>query len=1090
MSCKRIPQANRKGRGRIKYDYDDLNKLSFDKVANSDSMGSKTILQEDNQDVIQSSRNGESSSELEISESTNFSLSSQPEIESDIAGVNVEDWLKPRPGIDLDAVMKGEVLDTTYLNDILSNKDVDMTCIVTNICDLGLGLDLPTNTSSRSKHKPEIYIEKDCDNIILHSFSANQDPMLNDLTRSDLLDTKDILDENTSINNAHKDLLDSGKCEKQGLSYEGQFIPIDCSPNLRKQHKGFKENLWNGSEITDAQTSIEVSKDRSNWESLSTTSKRSVDADSEKEIDFPEFNLITFQIDNNDAMCNVTQFPQVESNNKEIQVPSTTDVSEKTLQNTNNKTVNSPLSVNISENEQSPVPNETDTIDRNISSVNTGINSLTTNVLQNTVAPVSNPRSLLKSPIRTSVAIKKPSILKPETCSSAQSSEETSNEISQENQKKSSKKTPSMAIIAISTDKSKNTTEIVINTPYGEQVFKGKTTDLMKATTGLWQKLDSNIFQKSDQPLTISTPDGATEQSPILEGDGTIPLVAEGAGDGIEEGEEFGEPGTADEDKPVADALADLGISVDKDIFFITTAAGQKLWACPIKGCERIFQRQSMLKVHILSHFNVRPYKCNFTGCHWSFYTYFKLRRHKETHLKRKDFVCPINGCGRRFTTIYNLNTHQKLHERPLEMICPVEMCAARFQTKRSLELHMKTHDKHHAPYKCSYDGCGKHYYSLNSLNSHSRSHQHKEEEVRCQWKGCGKLFDKPCRLKAHMRSHTGDKPYSCTYRDCGWAFSSASKLKRHQHKHTNERKFQCGVEGCGKSFMRSEHLKEHALTHIGQRNFQCPYEGCGVKFSAKSSLYVHVKKHNKTESETGDKVVYHCPIEKCIRTYTCKSSLRHHMLKFHTPILATDPSQLDYIALLTGDDELATLEGLQFSGDMATAGGISSLNAISLVTPPSILMSTDGMGSVPSEFISTDNQNSSLAMSNASTTTEETSEDIDVTTDQALSMALFEPVALEIEPSTSAVHGSARTSYTYQDIVRERDRRKGNASPTPTISAGLRDDLTNHQNLYSEDQLMTVSPGVGEFQVLLLDPSSSTRHEFAESTINLRDLE
>jgi hypothetical protein len=34
----------------------------------------------------------------------------------------------------------------------------------------------------------------------------------------------------------------------------------------------------------------------------------------------------------------------------------------------------------------------------------------------------------------------------------------------------------------------------------------------------------------------------------------------------------------------------------------------------------------------------------------------------------------------------------------------------------------------------------------------------------------------------------------------------------------------------------------------------------------------------------------------------------------------ANDPSQLDYIALLTGDDDLATLEGLQFSGDMTSA--------------------------------------------------------------------------------------------------------------------------------------------------------------------------
>jgi hypothetical protein len=54
-----------------------------------------------------------------------------------------------------------------------------------------------------------------------------------------------------------------------------------------------------------------------------------------------------------------------------------------------------------------------------------------------------------------------------------------------------------------------------------------------------------------------------------------------------------------------------------------------------------------------------------------------------------------------------------------------------------------------------------------------------------------------------------------------------------------------------------------------------------------------------------------------------------------------------------------------------------------------------------------------------------------------------------------------------------------------------LQDDLpSHHHSLYQEDNMMAVGPGVGEFQVLLLDSTSSTRHEFAESTINLRDLE
>ncbi|XP_069675700.1 uncharacterized protein [Periplaneta americana] len=1133
MSCKRVPQINRKGRGRIKCDYDNLNKLNFDKSSDSVDMCSKTVLQ-DNQDVIQISRNGDSLSELEISTSTNFSLHTQAEIVQDITGVGVDEWFKQRTesvsSIDLDTVMKTEVLESTYLSEnighnFLSNKDVDMTCIVTNICDIGLSLDNPPNIADGSKSK-----QTECENTILNNYSSDQDPLLNNLDGSDLLD-KDMLVENTGISNTHKpDLVDKSNKPRIPGNYvsesnEDNYSSIGVPSSFIKQDKEFKENLWNGSEINDTQPTIKGVKTKSNWESLSTTGKRSVDTDSEKDtgIDFPEFNLITFQIDTSDTLSNINQLPQVETSNKEMAVTATANDNVKALIN---KKYILPTQVDVSKKDDINSI-ETNNIKKSISRTCTA----TAPSCKVSVALPSNSRSLLKSPLKPSNITKSTSVQKPGDSSRVRTQTKTQElegraaiALSEEGSKAALhlKKTPSMAIIAISTDKSKNTTEIVINTPFGEQVFKGKTTDLMKATSGFWQKLDNNKIQKTDQPVTISTVSCATEQPPLLEvsGEQAVSLAADVQCDISEEGEEFGDQVTED-DQPVVEALAELGISVDKEsVFCVTTGNGQKLWVCPVKDCGKMYPRQSMLKVHVLSHYNVRPFRCNFSGCHWSFYTYFKLKRHKETHLKRKDFVCPIKGCERRFTTIYNLNTHQKLHARPLEMVCPVETCAARFQTKRSLELHLKSHDRLHAPYKCSYEGCEKHYYSLNSLNSHSRSHQHKEEEVRCQWEGCGKLFDKPCRLKAHMRSHTGDKPYPCMYQDCGWAFSSASKLKRHQQKHTNERKFQCSVEGCGKSFMRSEHLKEHTLTHVGQRNFQCPFENCGVKFSAKSSLYVHLKKHNKTESEEGDKVLYHCPIEKCIRTYTCKSSLRQHMLKFHTPVLANDPSQLDYIALLTGDDDLTSLEGLQFSGDMTptVSGGVS------LVTPPSLMINGDNVGPIPPEYISTDFQFPTMlpsqicASENGSECSNVTSNSIithvvlaqpdgqnpsfsiptDVT-DQTLSMPMFEPVVLDVDSGSSA-----RTSVTYQDIMRERDRRKGNTSAPTDVVLGtglqdiphsflLQDDLSNNQHtLYPEDHMMAaVGPaGVGEFQVLLLDSASGTRHEFAESTINLRDLE
>ncbi|ROT65493.1 Zinc finger X-linked protein ZXDB [Penaeus vannamei] len=368
----------------------------------------------------------------------------------------------------------------------------------------------------------------------------------------------------------------------------------------------------------------------------------------------------------------------------------------------------------------------------------------------------------------------------------------------------------------------------------------------------------------------------------------------------------------------VADkALEELGIHIDS-LQCEPSPQGGKRWLCPIKGCCKHFPKLSSLKVHLLSHNGIRPYKCSYENCDWAFYTWYKLKRHIETHLKRRDFACSEPNCNRRFTTVYNLNTHLRLHQRPKCWMCSLPECTKAFHTRRELEVHMKTHKDVEAPYKCGVDGCSKSYFTPNSLTSHMRSH-HKEEELRCQWTGCGKKFDKPCRLKAHMRVHTGQRPFVCTYEGCNWSFQSASKLSRHQRKHTNDRKFTCTI--CQKSFLRSEHLKGHLLIHTGVRNFQCPVEHCNAKFTAKSSLYVHLKKHEGKTKENNNKVTYHCPIDTCDKSYNSKFNLRQHMLKNHT-ILTTDTSQLDYITLL-GEKDLMMDHLLPL-----TAGGSTSASA------------------------------------------------------------------------------------------------------------------------------------------------------------------
>ncbi|XP_033327942.2 uncharacterized protein LOC117221254 [Megalopta genalis] len=651
-----------------------------------------------------------------------------------------------------------------------------------------------------------------------------------------------------------------------------------------------------------------------------------------------------------------------------------------------------------------------------------------------------------------------------------------------------------MAVVAISTDKISNMTQIVINTGTEEQIYQGKTSELIEAT-GNFPKLPK-LDTSTSWTNTVEQNDNSNNHEMVI-----------------------------------SNALEELGIT-DDNLQPVSVTEHGKVWACPRDDCCRQFSKLYALKGHLLAHYGVRPFKCDFEGCAWAFYSEFKLKRHKETHLKRKDYVCEVEGCNRRFTTIYNLWSHAKLHSRPNRIVCQVPDCQEKFQTKRALELHMKSHDQSHAPYVCNHEGCGKRYYSSNALTSHQRCHSYKEVDVKCSWPGCGKVFDKPCRLKAHTRSHTGCKPYLCTFQGCQWAFSSSSKLKRHQKKHTNERKFVCDVPSCGKAFMRSEHLKEHRLTHKEGRYFQCFL--CNAKFSAKSSLYVHIKKHQvKEETEAGrqdtmngqkrgklkdtqcsrvnpvvkskrksleldvaiacinppstenlesddvglmnnnedqvkvepvppqdqPKTLYHCPVETCTRSYTTKATLRAHMLKVHgTPVEECDKPS-----------------------NAVPGSPICNMDYI-LYTAPSVSEPTDQMIMVApcdAVILSTPNEaDRSLPepeppppLSNALKTAEPS---VNVTTGQ-------------LSQQVRKDQGSARTDLTFSDVW----KLKANGAVLDSVVGAT--DVVLGASDFEEGLLLTEElPSmyyqddvVGtEYQVLLLDSVPT------ESTINLRGLE
>ncbi|KAI4475408.1 hypothetical protein M0802_015159 [Mischocyttarus mexicanus] len=660
-----------------------------------------------------------------------------------------------------------------------------------------------------------------------------------------------------------------------------------------------------------------------------------------------------------------------------------------------------------------------------------------------------------------------------------------------------------MTVVAISTDKIANMTQIVINNGMEEQIYQGKTSELIEAT-GNFPKLpriDTSPTWNSG-PLECNSEMNPSSQHEMI----------------------------------ISNALAELGIT-DDSLQPVTVSEHGKLWLCPKEGCDKQFNRLYALKGHLLSHYGVRPFKCDKEGCTWAFYSEFKLKRHKETHSKRKDYACQLEGCNRRFTTIYNLWSHQKLHTRPNRIKCHVPNCQEKFQTKRALELHMRSHDQSHAPYVCKHEGCGKRYYSSNALTSHQRCHSYKEIDVKCSWPGCGKVFDKPCRLKAHIRSHTGCKPYLCTFQGCQWAFSSSSKLKRHQKKHTNERKFICDVASCGKAFMRSEHLKEHRLTHKEGRYFQCCI--CNTQFSAKSSLYVHIKKHqNKEEverniskqtlnessnikkrfimteshcsranpfvtqkkksieinkelisrntstpvlSQTCEsglnndvenqclemitnqdeiKTLYYCPVELCTKSYSTKATLRAHMSKIHgTPIGDCDKSlkskSTDVIDFNNMDYVLYAPPSASESNEQMIM--VTSCDAVVVNSPTEM----DSLPETQPPLLDIVLRNDSIH-------------------DNPTNEQLF-------QTNVKKGHGSARTNLTFSDVC----KLKTKGAPMSSI-AGASDvtlgasDMKGELLFTEELPSMYYQDDVGgtEYQVLLLDSGPS------ESAVNLRGLE
>lgn len=77
--------------------------------------------------------------------------------------------------------------------------------------------------------------------------------------------------------------------------------------------------------------------------------------------------------------------------------------------------------------------------------------------------------------------------------------------------------------------------------------------------------------------------------------------------------------------------------------------------------CRR-FTSNSVLKSHLNTHDDARPYSCSV--CNTKFSTQSSMKRHLVTHSNKRPYMCPY--CHKTFKTYVNCRKHMKIHKHEL----------------------------------------------------------------------------------------------------------------------------------------------------------------------------------------------------------------------------------------------------------------------------------------------------------------------------------------------------------------------------------------------------------------------------------------
>ncbi|XP_025094230.1 zinc finger and BTB domain-containing protein 24-like isoform X3 [Pomacea canaliculata] len=239
------------------------------------------------------------------------------------------------------------------------------------------------------------------------------------------------------------------------------------------------------------------------------------------------------------------------------------------------------------------------------------------------------------------------------------------------------------------------------------------------------------------------------------------------------------------------------GPSIVKKPKMIKTANGYKCTTC-----NRVFSQKGNLKVHLITHTDIRPFPCDFENCNKHFRTRESLRRHKLAHLGIKPFECDV--CKKKFCSALSLQEHKSRHTEAKPYSCNI--CQRAFRQISCLRRHLMTHTQE-MRYTCEI--CERKFTQAIYLRSHMKVHTG-ERPYSCEQ--CNKLFAHASDLQRHRIIHTGKKPYACSV--CGIRFSDPSSRRRHEKEHVGSKPYCCHL--CSEGFKRAGQLRAHLFRHHG----------------------------------------------------------------------------------------------------------------------------------------------------------------------------------------------------------------------------------------------------------------------------------